>query len=379
MKKIVVAADSFKGSLSSARVACSVECGIRQVFPLCDVRKLLVADGGEGTLDAICTNLGGRYTTVVVSNPILKPVEARYGIIGNGTAVVELSAASGLTLVPTYRRNPMKTTTYGTGELIADALRQGCRKFLICIGGSATNDGGMGLLRALGFRFIDHNDKELSGTGADLARLDRIDDSSVLQAVRESDFTVACDVQNPLYGVNGAAYVFAPQKGATPQQVKALDDGLRNYAEVIRGFNGCDVNAVNGAGAAGGVGGGLAALLGAKLVSGIDMVLDAVGFDDEIRDADLIITGEGKLDSQTAFGKAPRGVLLRARRAGVPVIAVGGAVEDADVLNREGFTAAFPVVNAPMPLESAMDADVASANIERTVRQIMQIIKMKIV
>jgi glycerate kinase len=386
MKKIVIASDSFKGSLTSAEVAGSVERGILAVFPDCEVRRVYIADGGEGTVEALVDTLGGERVRCTVADPLGRPVEALYGIVARGAsereAVVEMSAASGLGLVSPAERNPMKTSTRGTGEMIRDALDRGCRSFLVGIGGSATNDAGTGMLQALGFRFLDADGHEL-GTGGGpgmnggmLSGIETIDASGVPPEVFESRYTVACDVTAPFCGTTGAAHVFAPQKGATREMVEELDSGLAHFAKVIKRTNGADIRDMPGAGAAGGLGGGFSALLGAKLVSGIEMVLDAAGFRETIDGADMIITGEGRLDAQTAMGKAPRGVLDAARRAGVPVVAIGGAVEAVGELNRQGFAAVFPILPAPVSLERAMEREYAMANIERTVAQIMSLMKI---
>ncbi len=376
MHKIVVAADSFKGSLGSGEVADSVEAGILEVFPECEVDKIYIADGGEGTVEALVRTLAGEYVTVLVHDPLMRPIEARYGVIDNGrTAVIEMSAASGLPLLAHQERNPLKTTTYGTGELIADALKHGCRKFIVGIGGSATNDAGTGMLNALGYRFLDAKGHELDGTGENLEHIETIDPSQALPLLEESEFLVACDVQNPFCGPQGAACIFAPQKGASKESVVKLDRGLHRFAETIRRHCGIEVATLAGAGAAGGLGGGFKALLGATLVPGIEIVLSAMDFDHLIDDCDLIITGEGKLDAQTVMGKAPSGILQAAERKTVPVIAIGGSVEACEELCRQGFTAVFPIVPGPVTLERAMENEFARANIRRTIGQIMRTIK----
>ncbi len=378
IRKVVIAADSFKGSLSSGEVARSVERGVREVFPCCEIVGLHVADGGEGTVEALHATMGGELISARVADPLMRIVEARYLITDSGrTAVVELASASGLTRLGDSERNPMETTTYGTGQLIADALSRGCRNFLVTLGGSATNDAGTGLLQALGFRFFDASGAELGQGGKMLGRIARIDDTALAAGVRESAFTVACDVRNPFSGRDGAAYIFAPQKGADPRMVEALDHGLKNFAEVVAGHNGAGIDLIQGAGAAGGAAGGLVALLGAELVSGIDMVLCAAGFEAMLDGADLVITGEGRLDSQTAMGKAPRGVLDAAAHHRVPVIAIGGAVEESAALNRQGFAAVFPILSGPATLEEAMHSGTAGGNITRTVEQIMRVLALK--
>lgn len=378
MKRITVAIDSFKGSLTSHEVACAFERGFHREFPQAEVRKVSVADGGEGTVEALVQTLGGEQVRIVASDPLMRGVEVCYGIVDGGrTAVMEMSAASGLPLLAPEERNPLKTTTYGTGEMIADALARGCRKFLVGIGGSATNDAGVGMLRALGFRFLDAEGQVLIGGGEILAQIASIDDSGALDALSEAEFVVACDVTNPLYGPEGAAYVFAPQKGADAAMVEQLDGGLRNFAEVVKRYNGEDVASLPGAGAAGGLGGGFKALLGARLERGIEMVLSAMHFDDIIAGSDLVVTGEGRLDSQTVMGKTPSGVLRAACKQGIPCIAIGGAIEYCKELAESDFAAMFPVVSGPMPLERAMQKDVAEANVERTATQIARVLKIR--
>ena len=371
--KIVIALDSFKGSLASMEVARSVEMGILDVFPSCDVVKVAVADGGEGTMDALCQSLGGRFIRIPVEDPIGRTINAPYVILEDGnTAVLEMSSASGLTLLTPAERNPMLTSTYGTGQLIDDAIGRGCRRFLVGIGGSATNDAGMGMLTALGYRFLDAEGNELPGAGVSLSKVCGIDCSGVSQAVRDSEFIVACDVDSPLYGPDGAAYVFAPQKGADPDMVKALDDGLRQYADAVASGEASimkDAASMPGAGAAGGLGYAFVAFFGARLQRGVDMVLDAVGFDSIIEGADLVITGEGRIDAQTLTGKTPYGVLQRASRQNIPVIALAGSVALDD---SSGFTAIRQITPPDMQLSEAMLPAVASANLRRTISALLQ-------
>ena len=385
--KIVIASDSFKGSLASIEVARSIEMGILDVFPSCDIVKVAVADGGEGTMDALCQSLGGKVVRIPVEDPIGRTINASYVILEDGnTAVLEMSSASGLTLLTPAERNPMLTSTYGTGQLIDDAIGRGCRRFLVGIGGSATNDAGMGMLTALGYRFLDAEGNELPGAGASLSKVCGIDCTRVSQAVRDSEFIVACDVDSPLYGPDGAAYVFAPQKGADPDMVKALDDGVRHYADVVASYTGkipmhggpsCtgetsimkDAASMPGAGAAGGLGYAFVAFFGARLQRGVDMVLDAVGFDSIIEGADLVITGEGRIDAQTLTGKTPYGVLQRASRQNIPVIALAGSVALDD---SSGFTAIRQITPPDMQLSEAMLPAVASANLRRTISALLQ-------
>ena len=379
IRRITIAIDSFKGSLSSAEVADAFERGFLIEHPQCAVRKVSVADGGEGTVEALVETMQGEYVSVEVADPLMRPIVARYGVIDGGkTAVMEMSAASGLPLLRAEERNPLKTTTYGTGQMILDALGRGCRKFLIGIGGSATNDAGVGMLRALGFRFLDSDGRELVGGGECLQRIASIDESGAADGLCEAEFIVACDVVNPLYGPEGAAYVFAPQKGADAKMVEELDCGLRIFADVVMSHNGQDVATLQGAGAAGGLGGGFKALLGAKLERGIEMVLGAMRFDEIIAGSDLVITGEGRLDAQTVMGKAPSGVLSAARRQGIPCIAIGGGVRWCEELRGSDFAAILPIVSAPMALEEAMRCDVAAQNVERTAQQVGRMLKIKL-
>ena len=322
MNKIVIASDSFKGTLTSSEVADSVAKAVHTVFPGCEVVKLNVADGGEGTADAIISAREGQPIYMSVSDPLGRTIQSSYYVLGDGTALVEMSRAPGLPLLAPQERNPLKTSTYGTGQMIAHALAAGCRRFLVGIGGSATNDAGIGMLSALGFRFLDAQGQVVETNGGALSEIASIDASSVLDGLFESEFTVACDVDSPLYGPAGAAYVFAPQKGADADMVGNLDDGLRHFAEVV----GYDPEFA-GAGAAGGLGYAFKAFLDARMVRGIDMVLDAVGFDKALEGTDLVITGEGRYDVQTQAGKAVHGIMSRASLRGVSVLVVAGSVE----------------------------------------------------
>lgn len=372
MKKIVVASDSFKGSLTSLEVAAGAEQGIHEVFPECEVVKVNVADGGEGTMDALRSTLGGQWVTVAAADPLGRPRNVSYVVLGDGnTAVIEMSAASGLPLLELQERNPMLTSTFGTGEMIVDALSRGCRRFLVGIGGSATNDAGMGMLEALGFRFIDKDGKVLPGRGESMSAVVDIDMSHVSPEVKESEFIIACDVDSPFCGPRGAAYVFSPQKGADPQMVAELDAGMVHLAEVIVRTTGKDIRNIPGAGAAGGLGGGFLAFLNSRLERGIEMVLDAIAFDDIIRGSDLVITGEGRVDSQTLTGKTPYGIMKRAQKQNIRTVAIGGSVKLGDDDDVSGFDSIWPVTPEGMPLEEAMKAETASANVRETVKKIM--------
>ena len=365
LKKIVVASDSFKGSLTSLDVAQNVEKAIREVYPLCDVLKVNVADGGEGTMEALQQTLGGVRVSLVVKDPLGREIEATYVILNDGiTAVVEMSAASGLPLLKSDERNPLKTSTYGTGQLICDALDRGCRKILVGIGGSATNDAGMGMLQALGFRFLDAQGNQLQPVGANLQLVSSIDSTGRHPDLDKTEFVVACDVKAPLYGRNGAAYVFAPQKGADQKMVEMLDAGLRHFSEVSSAMAGYDCSQMQGTGAAGGLGYAFRQYLHARLERGIEMVLDAIGFDDIISGADLVITGEGRVDSQTLTGKTPFGVAQHAHRQRIPVVVIGGSVEiDVLQVREAGFNDVIQVTPLDMPLSVAMRPEVAAENV----------------
>lgn len=378
MRKVILAIDSFKGCLSSKEAETAAAQGIRHVFPTCETICLPVADGGEGMQRVLTEALNGQEIRLSAHDPLMQMRQTAYGLSGDGTtAFIEMAAISGLPLVPLRQRNPSLTTTYGTGELIKDALNRGCRRFVIGLGGSATNDAGLGMLQALGFRFRDRYGNELDKAqpmcGQLLSEIAVIESSTALPALREARFTAACDVCNPFFGPEGAACVFAPQKGADPEMVAALDKGLQHLAQVIRQTTGRDIATLPGAGAAGGMGGTLSALLNAELKPGIDLLLDLTDFDKLIEGADLIITGEGKSDRQTVMGKVPSGILKRARRQGIPVILVSGSIEDADILNQAGFRAAFSITPAPMSLEEAMRPSTACRNIMQTVEQICRI------
>ena len=369
--KIVIASDSFKGSMSSLDVATAVSAGVIEVYPDSEIVSVNVADGGEGTVEAIVDALGGEIVKVQVSDPLGRKIETSYGIAGE-TAILEMAAASGLPLLTAEERNPWATSTLGTGEMIMDAIARGCRKFLVGIGGSATNDAGVGMLQAMGFRFYDANGELITqGCGGMLGSIARIDDSLVSAAVKESQFTVACDVDTPFCGPEGAAPVFAPQKGADAEMVKRLDEGMASFAKVITEKYAINIVPVAGAGAAGGMGGAFRAFLGATLKKGIDMVLDAIDFDTTIQGANLVITGEGKVDFQTAKGKTAAGVLNRAKQQHIPVVAIGGCVEMCDSLVQMGFAGIYPILEEKVPLEIAMQRDFAMNNVRKTVARIV--------
>lgn len=371
LRKVVIAIDSFKGCLPSQEAGEAAARGVRRAWPGCQTLIVPVADGGEGLLEALVSASGGRLVSVRAHDPLMEVREACYGLSHDGqTAFVEMARISGLPLVPEARRNPLLTTTYGTGELIRDALGRGCRRVLIGLGGSATNDAGMGMLQALGFRFLDKEGKEAAPGGQALKEVERIDDADVLSAVRETEFLAACDVRNPFYGPDGAAYVFAPQKGATPEQVEELGEGLRRFSEVIRRHTGTDISTLPGAGAAGGMGGGLAAFLHAKLKPGIELVLDTAGFPALLRDADLVITGEGRADRQTLMGKVPAGILAKARKQDIPVVLLTGQVEDETALLEAGFKTVCCINPPDTPLSLALRPDFARQQLEDTAERV---------
>ena len=359
MRSITVAFDSFKGSLTSREAAEAFAHGWQEAHPECEVRKAYIADGGEGMTEAIVESLGGEYVEVDTTDPLGRDIKARYGVIHGDTAVVELAAAAGLTLIAADERNPLYTTTYGVGQMILHALNRGCRKVILGLGGSATNDGGCGMLRALGYRFYGANNEELTATIDLLERVALVDDSEVSSLVRDMELSVAVDVDNPLYGERGAAAIFAPQKGADEAMVERLDRALRHYASVV----GDEWSNMVGAGAAGGVGYGVMALLGAVPQSGIGLVLDTIDFKRMIANTDLVITGEGRIDSQTLMGKAPSGVLRYAKEQNIPCIAVGGGVKWSDELRQSDFKKIYAATPHSMPLTEAMCSTTAYGNL----------------
>ena len=379
MKKIVIAIDSFKGSISSAEAGQAAKDGVLSVLPKCEVIQFPIADGGDGVLDVLITAMQGRYIAVKAHNPLMELIDTRYGISGNGkTALIEMAAVSGLTLIPQDKRNPMLTTTFGTGELIKYALDEGIRDFIIGIGGSATNDAGLGMLQALGYRFYDKNNNVLGTGGNIMIDVESIDISDAHPALKKSCFTVVCDVNNPFYGTDGAAYVFAGQKGADDEMIAELDKGMRHIAKVIQCKTGKSIGNVAGAGAAGGLGGGLVAFFNDDLQNGIKLLLDKLDFKEKIRNADLIITGEGKADRQTTMGKVPFGILQEAKKQNIPVILIAGSIEDVEELNDVGFKGIFSVTPYPIDLEQAMQADFTKQNITRLLTQICSVIKHNI-
>ncbi|MBS4914034.1 MAG: glycerate kinase [Veillonella sp.] len=354
-KKVVLAIDSFKGSASSVDIAAAVQTGISTVVPNVEFTTIPIADGGEGTVDAIVTARDGVYHTSKVSGPLGDEVDAKYGMIDGDIAILEMSAASGITLVPKEKLNPLKASTYGTGQLVLDAIDKGAREIYMGIGGSATNDGGMGLACAWGVKFLDKDGKELPPAAESLGQLDKIDVSQMDPRIGKVKFTILCDVNNPLCGPNGASYIFGGQKGADEDMKAQLDSYLHHYADCLLRDLGVDVLDVPGAGAAGGLGAGMMAFAKAHKKSGIDAVMELIRMEENIKGASLVITGEGRMDNQTAFGKAPIGVALAAQKYEIPVIAVvGGVALGTETVYEKGISLVLDIVNEPMQLDYAM-------------------------
>lgn len=375
--KIVISIDSLKGSLTSIEAANAIKKGILSVDNKSDVVIMPLADGGEGTVEALVQGMSGEEKVISVTGPINEKVNATYGILKKtNTAIIEMAQASGLPLVPAELRNPLNTTTYGVGEIIKEAIEKGCRNFIVGIGGSATNDCGVGMLQALGFEFYDENDNLVGLGGKVLNQIKRIKSDNKLKELDECNFKIACDVNNPLYGENGAAYIYGPQKGATEEIVKELDKGLKNFAEVVNKYLGKDIAHIEGAGAAGGLGFGFLGFLNSKLESGIKIILDEIKLEEVVKDADIVITGEGRLDNQTAMGKAPIGVAKLAKKHGAKVIAIAGCTTpDAVKCNEEGIDAYFSIVNKAMTIDEAMKKENATQNMIETTIQIFNLIK----
>ncbi|MHA4871703.1 glycerate kinase [Duganella sp. PWIR1] len=377
--KIVIAPDSFKESLSAMAVADAIEAGFRDIFPDAEYIKLPVADGGEGTVQAMIDASGGTLVELPAQGPLgaeVAPVAAFYGMMGDGvTAVIEMAAASGLELLTPAQRDPLRTTSYGTGELIKHALDAGARRFVLGVGGSATNDGGAGMLQALGGRLLDTHGDDLAPGGGALDALDRIVLSGLDVRIKDCVFDVACDVSNPLVGPEGASAIFGPQKGATPDMVARLDDNLRHYAAIIARDAGQHVADVPGAGAGGGIAAAMLAFLGGRLSPGSEIVTDAVGLDAAVVDADLVITGEGRIDGQTIHGKTPIGVARVAQRHGKPVIAIAGSLATgAAAVHGHGIDAVFAAVSGVCTLEQALAA--AADNVRSAARNIAATLRL---
>ena len=375
--KVTIAIDSFKGSLSSLQAGDAVREGILRVYGDAAVQVRPLADGGEGTVEALTVGMGGELQTVTVTGPLGEKAEARYGILADGvTAIVEMSAAAGITMVPAERRNPLHTTTCGVGEMIRDAIRRGCRRFIVGIGGSATNDGGVGMLQALGYGMLDENGKQVSYGAQGLQELRSISDDSVIPELRDCSFRIAYDVTNPLCGETGCSAVYGPQKGATPSMILQMDEWLKHYADLAAAFHPKADPEYPGTGAAGGLGFAFLGFTDAVLESGISIVLDETKLEEYVRDADLFVTGEGRLDGQTVMGKAPIGAAKIAKKYGKPVIAFAGSVTpDAAECNEQGIDAFFPILRSAVSLQEAMDPLNARKNMADTAEQVFRLIK----
>lgn len=374
--KVVVAIDSFKGSLNSVQAGNAVKDAVLRLDETANVVVKPLADGGEGTVDALVETANSEMVELVVKGPLLKPTTAKYCILKDtNTAVIEMAAASGITLITPEERNPLDTTTYGVGELIKDAICRGCRRFIVGIGGSATNDGGTGMLTALGYEFLDKNGKPIALGARGLKDLCEIKTDKALSDLTDCTFGVACDVTNTLCGENGCSAVFGPQKGATPEMVRDMDAWLKNYADIAKTVsNKADEN-VAGVGAAGGLGFAFLAFTNATLKSGIEIILDEIKIEKEIKDADIVVTGEGRLDSQTVMGKAPIGVARLAKKYGKKVIAFSGCVtEDAEVCNMHGIDAFFPIVRGVTTLDDALNTENAYKNLTATAYQVFRLL-----
>ncbi len=375
--KVTIAIDSFKGSLSTFRAGEAIAEGVRQVYPDAETTICPLADGGEGTVDAIIAGAGGEMVEVTVHNPVGKLIQSRYGIIPHTkTAIIEMSAAAGITLIEEDQRNPLHTTTFGVGELILDAISKGCRNFVVGIGGSATNDGGIGMLQALGFEFLDKNGKQVAFGAKGLKDIVEIKMDAAAKELKDCCFCVACDVKNTLCGENGCSAIYGPQKGATPEMIADMDRWLGKYAELTKkGIPSADAN-IPGTGAAGGLGFAFLSYLDAALQSGIDLVMKETELEKHILDADIVVTGEGRLDGQSYMGKAPIGVAGVAKKYNKTVIAFSGCVtEDAVICNAHGIDAFFPILRSPCSLQEAMDCDTAYKNLKDTACQVFRLIR----
>ena len=377
MQKVVIAIDSFKGSLSTFQAGRALSEAVKDVYKDAAVIISPVADGGEGTVEAIISATGGKMEDVLVCDPLGRKINAAYGIIPDTkTAIVEMSAAAGITLISESERNPLSTTTFGVGEIIADAISTGCRKFVIGIGGSATNDGGVGMLQALGFEFLNDKGEQIPLGGMGLKEISEIKTENALKELKECSFCVACDVKNVLCGQDGCSAVYGPQKGATPEMIENMDLWLEKYARLTKGVLPLSDAAAPGTGAAGGMGFALLCYLGATLKSGIELVMQETGLENHIKDADIVITGEGRLDGQSYMGKAPIGVAKLAKKYGKTVIAFSGCVtDDAVICNHHGIDAFFPIVRKPCTASEAMDINNAYKNLKDTACQVLRLIK----
>lgn len=374
--KVLVAVDSFKGSLGSREAGEIIKEGILDTIKDAEVTVSPIADGGEGTVEALVDGLNGEYIDVEVKGPLNDKVIARYGVIKD-VVVMEMASSSGLTLVPEEKRNPLNTTTYGLGDMIKDALDRGYNNFIIGLGGSSTSDIGLGMLSSLGFKFLDENKKEVGIFGRDLKNIKYIDDTSVDKRLFDSKFKIACDVDNPLYGENGAAAIYGPQKGADKETIKTLDEYAINFSKVVSKKYKTDYENISGVGAAGGLGYAFMSFLNGELSPGIDIIIDFLKLDEKMKKVDLAITGEGEINYQTMMGKAPSGVAKVAKKYAIPVIGIAGALgKDVELINDKGIDAFFSITPKPISLEKAIDREFAKENLKRTISQIMRVYRL---
>jgi len=370
--KIILAPDSFKGSLTAPEAAEAMAKGVHNALPEAEAIVVPLADGGEGTAESLVAATNGSMIKVIVTGPLGKPVEAAYGILGDGkTCVIEMAQASGICLIQHNERDPLKATTYGTGELIKSALDKGLRKFILAVGGSATNDGGIGMLQALGMKLLDAKDKQVRFGGEELVRIERIDDRDFDSRIADSEFLIATDVQNPLVGADGASHVFGPQKGATLEIAELLDTHLTHWGNLVEKHTGIRLHNLPGAGAAGGIGGAFQAFFPSSTRRGIDLVIEYAGLKDHLHDADCLFTGEGQIDFQTASGKTPMGAAEAAKAYDIPVFAMAGSIgEGIEVLYKHGITSVHSIANGPIPLQQAIAR--AAELVEHSAEQIVR-------
>lgn len=376
--KVIVGMDSFKGSVSSVNANRSVKNGIKRVYPDAAVKSFAMADGGEGTVETLVDGMQGSLVETTVTGPLGTKVQSSYGLVRDEQlAIIEIAAACGITLLSKEELNPGVTTTYGVGELINHGFNAGARKFIIGLGGSATNDGGVGMLQAMGYEFLGADGREIEFGGECLSQIHTINKTVASEKFRDCEFRVACDVSNILYGDKGATYVFGPQKGADSAMLKMLDDNLKHYAEITSKEMNIDITNIEGGGAAGGLGAAFHGYLNGQLESGVELIMDVLGVEEELKNANLVITGEGQLDAQTTMGKVPAGMANLAKKYNIPVIAVGGSLtEDAYKLNQYGIDAVFSIQSSPVSIEKAMEGERTQKNIEKTVEQVMRVLNV---
>lgn len=378
--KVIVGMDSFKGSLSSKDSNRAVENGIRSIFKNAEVKSYLMADGGEGTVEALIDGFDGEHKYTDVTGPLGDKISVSYGLVEKESlAIIEIAEACGLTLINKDRLAPWSATTYGVGEMIEHAYENGAKTFIIGLGGSATNDGGVGMLQAMGYDFLDENDQQVEFGGKALSNIHKIIKTEKACKFDECEFRIACDVNNVLYGTDGATYIYGPQKGVTESMLEPLDEAVKHYAEMTGKQMNIDISSIEGGGAAGGLGAAFHGYLNAELKSGIGLIIEILNVEEEIRDADLVITGEGRLDAQTSMGKVPAGLAESAKKYEVPVIAFGGSLtDDAYELVKGDLNAIFSIQHSPVSLEEAMDSVLTGVNLEKTVSQVMSVININI-